>query len=217
MRGKKLLLVALVALLVLGLTLPAAAAKKKKKKGKQGKQADKIENHDPWANRWGLSLGGGGVSSSAGFGFEGRVGVTYYVNRFVHVTLAPGFGTYPISYDNPVNNDTETAYIKYAPVDLSLIITPVRSWRFNPYFGPGVGMTYFWWTQKEQDPKSPKDTVEEDYDETLYSGFVTAGISSSLGGPFVMNVGVTYTIPDLQNFTTEDATISFGFGGGVVF
>ncbi|MDP8226003.1 MAG: hypothetical protein P9L99_21765 [Candidatus Lernaella stagnicola] len=209
---RKTTMLLIVTIFMLGLAMPAAAAKKKK--GKK-KRPDRVEQQDPWANRWGLSFGGGGVSSSAGFGFEGRVGVTYYINRYFHLTLSPGFGTYPIDYDSP--DGTETTYIKYVPVDLSLIVTPIRFSSFSPYFGPGVGVTYFWWTEKVRDPDDPKETIDEDQNETLYPGFLTAGVSSSVGGPFVLSVGVTYTIPNLQEFNTDDGYLTFGFGGGVVF
>ncbi len=216
MKQKKWLLLIIVALLVLALAAPVMAAKKKGKKKKKGKQPAKMAQQDPWAGRWGLSFGGGGVNSPAGFGFEGRIGVTYYVNRYLHLSVTPGFGTYPIAYEAPDGDDKETN-IKYTPVDLSLIITPVRSWRFAPYFGPGVGITYYWWTQEVRDPDDSTQTIDEDKNETLYSAFATAGISTSLGGNFVANFGLTYTIPDVNEFSTEDGNLTFGFGGGVVF
>lgn len=216
--SKKRFLIALLALvLVLYLSLPASAAKKGKKKG-QGKddQAEKTEKSDPMAGRIGLSISGGGISSSAGFGFEGRLGLTYYFNHWVNVTLSPGFGTYPIEYDGP-DDKTETVYIKYIPTDLSVIFTPFRFGNYGVYFGPGVGMTYYWWTQKEDDPNNAGDTREVDYDETLYSTFITGGVSIYMGGPLVMSVGATYTIPDVTEFSTENGVFSFGFGGGVMF
>lgn len=215
MRAKRTMMVLTTLLLVVGLALPATAAKKNKKK-KSKKDADRIEQRDPMAGRIGLSIGGGGISSSAGFGFEGRVGVTYYFNSYFHTTLSPGFGTYPIVYDGP-DGDTETAYVKYVPVDLSFILTPLPRLPYRPYFGPGVGVTYFWWTEKAPDPDDANETIDEDQNETLYSGFFTAGIGFALGGPFVANVGATYTIPNLSDFSTKDGYLSFGFGGGVVF
>ena len=211
MNLKKLTVCAFVLLWLLILALPAAAADHPKK----GKDQEGAKD-DPWAGRFGLSISGGGVSSSAGLGFEGRLGLAYYINRYFHVELQPGFGTYPINYSAPDGNQ-ETAYLKYIPVDLSLIVTPVKFERYTPYFGPGVGLTYYWWTEKTEDPDDPTQTVETDFDETLYSVFVTAGVSISMGGPFAVSAGVTYTIPDVSNFSTEDGIFSFGFSGGVVF
>ena len=215
MNPRKILVFVLALTLTLALAMPAAAAKKKK--SKKSKKAKKTEQTDPWAGRWSLSVSGGGVSSGAGFGFEGRLGVTYYFNKYFSTTLAPGFGTYPVEYDGPDNN-TETTYIKYVPTDLSLILhIPGLFSGFTPYFGPGIGYTYYWWTQKEDDPDNPGDTIEEDYDEALWSAFVQAGVSMSMGGPFVVSAGATYTIPDVSEFDTKDGVLSFGFSGGVVF
>lgn len=217
MKIKRTLVALLALLLVLGLSLPAAAAKKGKKKGKdKGDKAEKVEKTDPMAGRIGLSIGGGGVSSSAGFGFEGRLGVTYYFNHWVNATLQPGFGTYPIEYNGP-DDETETVYIKYIPTDLSVIFTPFRFGNYGVYFGPGVGMTYYWWSQKEDDPDNAGESREIDYDETLYSTFITGGVSVYMGGPLVMSVGATYTIPDVSDFSTENGVFSFGFSGGVMF
>jgi hypothetical protein len=204
--------------LIVCLAAPALADQPKK-----GKKHQDQEDDDPWANHFGVSIGGGGVSSSAGFGFEGRLGLTYYVNKWLQLTLSPGFGTYPLDYEYSVikNNQeetkTDTYYVKYVPVDLSVIFTPIRFSTWGIYMGPGVGMTYYWWTQKERDPDKPSQTVEKDFDETFYSTFVTAGVSFKLGGPFVANVGATYTIPDVTEFSTENGVLSFGFGGGAVF
>ncbi|MHA1568750.1 MAG: outer membrane beta-barrel protein [Alphaproteobacteria bacterium] len=216
MNWRKTNIVMLVLLLTLALATPAMAAKKKKKKKK--KKQDRQEQTDPWAGRFGLSVSGGGVSSGAGFGFEGRVGLTYYFNQYFSTTLAPGFGTYPIEYDDPVNdNETETVYVKYIPTDLSVTITPIRYGRYTPYFGPGVGMTYFWWTEKVEDEDNPGETVDEDQSETYWSAFVSAGVSVSMGGPFVASFGLTYRLPDLSDVDFSEGIISFGFGGGVVF
>jgi len=214
MKKKTLLILVLTIVLSLALAMPATAAKKKKKKKKKPARQ---EQRDPWAGRWALSFGGSGVNSPAGFGFEGRLGLTYYFNRYFSTTLSPGFGTYPIDYEGP-DGDDETTYIKYIPTDLALTMhIPGIMPGVTPYFGPGIGMTYYWWTQEEDDPDDPGDTIDEDYDETLWSAFIQAGVSMSAGGPFVVSAGLTYTIPDVSEFSTEDAILSFGFSGGVVF
>lgn len=213
MNLRKISVILLAALLILALAVPATAAKKKKKKKK--KKPQRTEQTDPWAGRFGLSFSGGGVSSGAGFGFEGRLGLTYYFNQYLSTTLAPGFGTYPVNYDGPEGD--ETTYIKYVPTDLSLTVTPFRMGNYRPYFGPGIGMTYYWWTEEIADPDDPTETIDEDYNETLWSAFFSAGVSMSLGGPFVASVGVTYTLPDVSDIDFSEGVFSFGFGGGVVF
>ena len=216
MRHKILLAIVLVFVAVALVALPASADKGKKK-------PDQVVEKDPYANRWGFSVGGGGVSSSAGFGFQVQVGVTYYINKWVNLSLSPGFGMYPVDFEysliknNHEETKTDTVYVKYVPVDLAVIFTPVRFSNYSIYMGPGVGMTYYWWTQKERDSQDLSVTQEKDMNETLYSTFFTAGVGIAMGGPFVVSIGATYRIPDVTDFSFDTGVFDFGIGGGVVF
>jgi hypothetical protein len=172
-----------------------------------------------WANRWGFSIGGGGVTSSAGTGAEFNVGVTYYLNNWVQFTLSPGFGAYPMSYEyaTSTGSNVDTAYVKEVPVNFAVIVTPYRWGRVGIFVGPGVGFTYFWWTQKEQDPNNLAGTVNKDEKQVLYSAFATAGVSYHFSGPFVGTIGVTYTMPDVKDWQLKNAVLTYGIGGGVAF
>jgi opacity protein-like surface antigen len=230
MNGKRIVLVIVTLLVVLCLAMPALAAPKgKKKKGKA--------DGDDWTNRFSFSFGGGGISSSAGFGFEGHVGVGYHITKWAQVTLTPGFGFYPTEYQylhndggtidpqNPPDYKTEKTNLYYIPIDLAVIFTPVRYDRYSFYVGPGFGVTFAWWTQKEGrvievDELGEPDRYESDevkHSETLYSTFITAGLGVQVAGPFGVSVGLTYTIPDVTEFSFENGTLSFGVGGGVTF
>lgn len=204
MKAHRLFIVLVALALVLALAMPVAA--KKKKQHDEG-------NSDPMAGRIGFGFNFGGVSSSAGTGFEGGLSVTYYFNSYLSTTLGSGYGFYPVEYNGP-HGDSETTQVNYIPTTLALTIYPLPHSRISPYFGPGLGMTYSWYKEKVEEDG---DTVEKKFDQTLWSVFVEAGVSFALGGGFSANVGLTYTLPDVTDINFEDGYLTYSGGGGVMF
>ncbi len=213
MNWRKLALIVLVVLLVLALAIPAAADKKKKKKH-HGQDDESGEPADPMAGRFGFGFSFGGVTSSAGTGFQGGVSLTYYFNSYFSTTLGTGYGLYPVEYEGP-DGGSETTQVNFIPTTLALTLHPMPGSRISPYFGPGVGATYTWYQQKVEQDNG--DIEEEKFDETLWSAFLQAGITFALGGGFSANIGLTYTLPDLSDIDFADAYFSYSGGGGFMF
>jgi hypothetical protein len=169
---------------------------------------------DNWTNKVGFSFGGGAITSAAGTGGEFNIGVTYYLNQWVQFTLSPGYGAYPMYYGYNVgpNSYTDRASVNYVPIDLAVIFTLYRWGPLGIYIGPGAGVNFYWWRQKEGTPVE-YTTVRQ----TLFSAFAEAGLSYHFGGPFTGTIGVTYTIPDVRDFSFKTGELTYGIGGGVAF
>lgn len=191
-------IIGLVALFALNGT--ALAAKKGKKK------AEKAESSDPYKGRVGIGFSLGGSSGSGGTGFSGAIGVTYYFMKYISANGSVGYGFAPYTWTDS-NGDSETVKVNFVPADLSVHFHPLPFSKISPYFGPGAGLTYTWYTFDD-----------EKFEETWYHGFAEAGITYWVGKNFGLNVGVRYSIPYYDDkWQTDDGQLTYGMSGSILF
>lgn len=205
MARKKLFTLVLILVFIFSLST-VAVAKDKKKKGKKKKAAKAQTYNDPYKGRVGIGFSLGGSSGSGGTGFAGSVGVTYYLVKYLSMTGSVGYGFAPYLWEE-ADGDEVTVNVNYVPADLVFHVHPFPGFRISPYFGPGAGITYTWYTFDD-----------EKFEQTWYRGFVDGGITYWVAKNFGLNAGVRYSIPYYEDeWHTDEGQLTFGMSGAILF
>lgn len=199
--NRKLQIVFVLALIILFAFSGTALAAKKGKKG-----AKKTQSSDPYKGRFGIGFSLGGSSGPGGTGFSGAIGVTYYFMKYLSANGSVGYGFVPYTWTDS-DGDEETVRVNFVPADVSLHIHPLPFSKISPYFGPGGGVTYTWYTFDD-----------EKFEETWYNAFAEAGLTYWASRRFGLNFGLRYTVPYYDNeWHTDEGQISYGMSGSFVF
>jgi hypothetical protein len=170
---------------------------------------------DPMKGRIGIGLAAGLINSPAGTGFHIQPSLTYWWNGYFSNTVAVGYGFYSVEYLDYLG-ERQNARVSFMPSELLATFYAAPGKQINPYFGPGIGLEYLWYTLEDFEGAGEDREVSM----TIYSGIARLGVLYRLSPNVGLIAGGRYTHPLNKSDDFEEeggGTLSLELGLSVFF